>query len=254
MAERDVLIRRLAARALTRPANVLTGAAVAATGIALDLWPLYPVAGAVYLGLSVTSFFSVNEARNVLHAERGPRVALPAAESLRLVDPEIRQRYDEARTEEGRVREALAQSPVELPEVEVELTGLMSDVGGLCQRADRVLAYLTSVNEPRVRADRERAAAQAQDAEPDLAPTLNETVAALDQQIETIEAMGRDLDRFDAQMTQLTSSLGAIRGQVARLAIEATPDASARVLDQVASARAYVSGLAQHLDELGEHH
>ena len=120
-----------------------------------------------------------------------------------MADPEIRHRHDDARAEEGRVREALTQSPVDLPEVEVELRGLMSDVGGLCQRANRVLAYLASVNGSRVRADRERAVIMAKGADPALAPTLNETIAALAQQIETIDAMGRDLARFDAQMTQL---------------------------------------------------
>ena len=70
------------------------------------------------------------------------------------------------------------------------------------------------------------------------------------------EYRGSGIERIvgPAEVFQLPAPNFAISGQIAGLAIEAAPDASARVLVQLASARAYVSGLAQHFDELGEHH
>ncbi|MCC6831038.1 MAG: hypothetical protein IT200_06800 [Thermoleophilia bacterium] len=244
---RDEAIGRLLSRALTRPTNLLPGAAVAAAGIAVGFWPLVLAGVVVYGVLAATTLLSKDEARRALG--RPPRAGVPAAREDRtpaeLRDPGVRQRYEEAHAEYGRIQAALATSPVPLPEVEVETAGLMDDVGGLCRRAQAVCDYLESVDEGALAADRERAARELRTAGPDVAPALTETVGALDQQIATVQDMYGKLRAFDARMRQLISALGAIRGEIARLQVESHPDDSARVLEHVGSAREMVSGLTR---------
>ena len=248
---RDEAIGRLVSRALTRPSNVLPGAAVVAAGILLGFWPLALAGVAVYGVLAATTLFSRDEARRALGrpgapADRAAAAPLPAIPS-ELRDPGVRQRYEEAHAEYGRIRQALAQSPVPLQEIEVETAGLMHDVGGLCRRAQAVCDYLGSVDEAALAADRTRAAEDLHTAGPDVAPALTETVAALDQQLGTVRDMYGKLRGFDARMRQLISNLGAIRGEIARLAVESHPDDSARVLEHVSSARELVSGITDTL-------
>lgn len=243
MSERDNLIRKFAVHALTRPGNVLPGVAVAATGLALSFWPLYPLAALVYLGLTATTLFNKNEAKKVLERQR--QESEKPAKATALDEPYVRERYERVATEEARIRGVLKRSTVELPEVRAELTGLMEDVGVQCRRAQSVVAYLRTVDP----AEQDRAFADAtaalRDASEDLRPTIQGTVSALGEQIKTTRMMQAELERFDAQMTQVVSSLGSIRAQVARLEVDAQPDASARIREQVTAARAYLQEVAQ---------
>lgn len=252
---RDEAIGRLVSRALTRPSNVLPGAAVVAAGILLGFWPLTLAGIAVYGVLAATTLFSRDEARRALGREapagRASAVAPPAVPA-ELRDPGVRQRYEEAHAEYGRIRQALAQSPVPLQEIEVETAGLMDDVGGLCRRAQAVCDYLGSVDEAALAADRTRAAEELRTAGSDVAPALTETVAALDQQLRTVQDMYGKLRGFDARMRQLISNLGAIRGEIARLAVESHPDDSARVLEHLGSARELVSGITDTFGDRGQ--
>ncbi len=114
---RDEAIGRLLSRALTRPPNLLPGAAVAAAGIAMGFWPLVLAGIAVYGVLAATTLFSRDEARRALG--RPTRAAASPAEQAErtpeeLRDPGVRQRYQEAHAEYGRIRAALATSPVPL--------------------------------------------------------------------------------------------------------------------------------------------
>ncbi len=251
---RDEAIGRLLSRALTRPSNVLPGAAVLAAGILTGLWPLAAAGVLIYGVLAATTLFSRDEARRALgrtgRAGAGAAAA-PATAPAGITDPGVRQRYDEAVAEHGRIVQALASSPVPFPEIEVETAGLMDDVAGLCRRAQTVCDYLGSVDEGALAGDRARAAAELETADPEVAPALSETVAALDRQLSTVRDMHGKLRTFDARMRQLISNLGAIRGEIARLAVESHPDESARVLEHLGSARELVSGITDSLGEQG---
>jgi hypothetical protein len=247
---RDGAIRELLARALTRPTNLLVGAAIAAAGIITGFWPLVPIGVAVYGVLAATTFFSVDEAKKVLADRRRPAVAAPPPPPpARFQDRTVAARFDQAVREEGLITEALGASPLPLPEVEVEIVGLMDDVRRLCRRADAISVYLGTVDEARLQAERDRVARQLEGAPPDLVPTLTETRTALDQQIGLADEMHGHLQRFDVQMDQLVHSLAATRGQIVRLAVASEPDASARVLDQLTTARGLVSGVADGIEE-----
>jgi len=250
---RDEAIGRLVSRALLRPSNVLPGAAVLAAGIITGFWPLYVAGALVYGVLAGTTFFNRDEARRALGLpDRG---AAPVARGLpdepELPDAGVRQRYREALAEYAGIRTALERSPLPLQEIDIETAGLMDDVASLCRRAQAVCDYLGTVDEARLRADRAGAAAELSSAEPDVAPALQETVAALDQQLGTVQDMQGKLRAFDARMRQLISNLGAIRGEIARLAVESQPDDSTRVLEHVGSARELVSGITDTLADSG---
>jgi hypothetical protein len=151
-------------------------------------------------------------------------------------------------SEHEAIQAAVRHGDLALPEVDVELAGLMDDVDGLCGRAQSIADYLSSVDEERLRRELARAQAGAAGADPEVAGSLAEAAAAIEQQLETIAALRLELGRFDARMTQLTSGLGAIRGQVVRLAVESRPDASGRVLEQIASVRSLVTGITRSLE------
>lgn len=250
MSERDRAIGDLFVRALTRPGNLLPAVGVAAVGIATGIWPLYLVAAGVYGALAATTFFSTDEARKVLAARRGARPAgiAASADAPTLTDPRLRGHYRAARSEEEHIRAAIAAAPIPLPEVEVELVGLVADVGRLCARAQSIVDYLTTVDENALRSERSRAESRIAGADEGMAATLHGTVEALTEQIDAVDAMNTELGRLDARLGQVQSNLGAIRAQVVRLNVESQPDASARVLEQVASARELVGGITRGLD------
>lgn len=244
---RDAAIERLLGRALTRPGNVLPAVGVVAAGIVTGLWPLYLVGAAVYGVLVATTLFSRSEARRALGRE-DPR---PRVQSVGpdLTDPAVIARYAQAQHEYAGIHSALRNAPIPLPEIEVETAGLMDDVGSICTKAQAVSDYLRTVDPERLLRERAQTQSALAEAGPDLAPTLTETVAALDQHIGVIAEMQGSLNQFDARMHQLVSSLGAIRAEIARLTVEAHDDASARLLEQVGSARELVGGIRASLDE-----
>lgn len=249
MSDRDRAIGDLFVRALTRPGNLLPAVAVAAVGIATGIWPLYLAAAGVYGALAATTFFSTDEARKVLAARRGGRPAgIAAADAPVLTDSRLQGLYREARAEEERIQAAIAAAPIPLPEVEVELVGLVADVGRLCERAQSIVDYLTTVDENALRTERTRAESRIAGADEGMASTLRGTVEALTDQIDAVDGMNTELGLLDARLGQVQSNLGAIRAQVVRLNVESRPDASARVLEQVASARELVGGITRSLD------
>lgn len=250
MGSRDAAIGRLLARSLTRPVNVLVGAAVVAAGIATGIWLLVGAGVLIYGALAVTTFLSPEEARRALGRPERPQAAV-AAPLEGIADGAIITRYADAHAEYRGVTRALAASPVPLHEIEIETAGLMDDLAGLCRRAQAVTDYLDSVDEDRLRADRARVLGELADAPPDIRPALTDTVQALDQQIATVEEMRGRLRAFDARMGQVTSALGAIRGEIATIAVESEADTSERIVEQVHGAREMVTGLTATLESPG---
>lgn len=251
MGSRDEAIGRLLARSLTRPVNVLVGAAVVAAGIATGIWLLVGAGILIYGALAVTTFLSPDEARRALgRPERRETSAGAPLEGI--TDGAIITRYADAHAEYRGITRALTTSPVPLHEIEIETAGLMDDLAGLCHRAQAVTDYLDSVDEDRLRADRARAQGELADAPADIRPALADTVQALDQQIATVEEMRGRLRAFDARMRQVTSALGAIRGEIATIAVESEADTSDRIVAQVHGAREMVTGLTATLDSPGD--
>ncbi len=245
MASRDAQIRELEIRALTKPLNLLLGAVIAAVGLAFGLWPLLVLAPVVYLTLAGTTFWSAEEARKVVESGREPVAAL--GDDATFDDPQIDDVYREAALEEARIREAVSQSPAPTDEVQAELIGLTDDLRSLCIRAQRISDYLGTVDAVEVRKRRDRVAKERDQADGDLRPTLDRTVGALDEQLETVATLEGQLRRFHAETRAVIGQLGSIRGQVVRLSV-GEADASARVREQLTAARDQVNVIATALE------
>lgn len=253
---RDALIGKLLWRAITKPINLIPAAIAVGLGLAFGVWWLVLGGIAVWAVLSTQSFFSVKEAQRVIDAHRGVDRALrvQAAGGLdpgvapELRDPAIRRVYAEAIREERLIREAVAESPMPVDSVETELIGLKEELKDLCVRAERIAQYLDTVDADELRARREAVRTQMTSASPELADTLARTESALADQLNTVDTLQEQLTRFQAESLGIISTLGAIRGEVVRVSVADSEDASARVRDQLGNARELVRTLAGVLD------
>src|SRR5262245_61473900 len=147
MSETDSRIFRFWWWALTKWSNLLPSAAAVAVGIAVGFWPVIAAGVALYVVLVVATLRSDDEARKFL-AERnarrrgtlgrpdGPALPAPALSS-----PYVMGRFEEVGREEDRIREGLRDSPIDLPEVEIELTNLRDETLRLCLRTDAIERY-----------------------------------------------------------------------------------------------------------------
>jgi hypothetical protein len=249
MGDRDADVRALVARALTSPATVLPAAAIAGVGLAFGLWPLYLAAGAWYGIAALQTFRDPKEARRVLERDRAPRAQIPAEPLLALTDPWIQRRYDEAVTEQQRLAEAIAASPIPTPEVEADLVGMSSDLRTLCLQTQRLSDYLATVDLDNLRERRSATRERLASASASLAPSLERTAAALDEQIRLAEGLADQRDHFDAETVALISTLGTIRAEVVRVAVSAESDASGRIRTQLGAAREQLTAMTDVLAE-----
>jgi hypothetical protein len=246
----DAAIGALLVRALTKPVNLLPAAVAIAIGLAAGLWWLILVGALYYVAMATTSFFSPAEARRVVEARRrepGSAQAPPPGVPAGLRDPAIRRRYEEAIAEEHQIRRAIEDSVMPVDDVVTELVGLKDEIEALCLRAQRVSDYLGSVDLEELRRRRTDVERQRVGAPDDLQATLARTGAALEDQIGTVETLGRQLERFHAESLGIVSTLGAIRGQVVRVSVSDTGDAEERVRDQLGDARQLVRVLTDEL-------
>lgn len=234
-------INALIVRALTSPQNLLPAAAVAGVGLAFGFWPLYLAAIVVYAGGAIATIKSPSEARKVLTARRGRSgLTLESSPELELADPTVRRLYAEAREESQSLADTLDDSGLELGEVSTELAGMAGDLVTLCRHADRISAYLGSVDQRELSERRDEARAQLDRAgSPERDAALERSVAALSDQLTLIEQLTELRDRFHAEIQALVSSLGAIRGEVVRIGVSAddADGAEGRLRRQVGSAR-----------------
>jgi hypothetical protein len=250
------MIGALLWRAITKPINLLPAAIAMGLGFAFGLWWLVLGGLAVWGVLSVQSFFSVKEAQRVIDAHRGVERAvasraaggLPPEEVPELRDPAIRRIYAEALREERLIRESVAESPMPVDSVETELIGLKDELKDPCVLAERIAQYLGTVDAAELRARREAVRTQMTSASAELAETLARTESALADQLTTVETLQEQLTRFQAESLGIISTLGAIRGEVVRVSVADSGEATTRVREQLGNARELVRTLTDVLD------
>ena len=246
---RDAEVRALFARALTSPVNVLPAAAMVGVGFAFGLWPLYVAAAAWYVVCAAQTIRDPKEARRILQRGRSAGGEIDAEPPPPLTDPRIRRRYEEALVEQERLAEAIAASPIPTPEVETDLLGMSSDLRTLCLQAQRLSDYLATVDLEELHRRRAAARARLAGASPSLAPSLERTAAALDEQIGLAEGLVEQREHFEAETEALISTLGTIRAEVVRIAVSAESDASGRIRTQVGAAREQLRAMTDSLAE-----
>jgi predicted nucleic acid-binding Zn-ribbon protein len=172
----------------------------------------------------------------------------PKQEAVPVLAPAINQKLALARSQEERIRKAIADAPLALSDLGAEIDGLMQALDNLAARADKIHGYLGEENPHAIRRriDRLRST-QSGDAAVDAA---NEhAVAALEEHLAAIEQLERQLARFDAQMEHIAATLGAIHAQIVRMSIEEEVAAQGRVAEQVRDLRREVGAAADALEE-----
>ena len=246
---RRTLTRQLVLNAASRPLNLAVPLGIAAAALFLHALWLLPFAVAVYVAMSLATFFDGDEAERVGRAtyERSRASERPRLETSTLARP-IALKLEQARVEEARIRDAIEQAPVPRFDVTDEVARLMVGLDKLAERAQQIHAYLATQDGPAVR-ERLHAlrAAATGDAAVDAANA--QAAAALEEQLQVTAQLERHLARFDAQMEHAIASLSSIHGQIVR--INATEEAAAQrdVAADVRSLRREVNVTAETMSE-----
>ena len=245
---RQVLAREIAVNAATRPLNVAVPAAIAVAAVLLSVW-LLPIALLVYAALVVVTLFDgdVAEAvgREVYEKGRSPRAALAPRE---LKNAGVAKKLTQAHNAEQRIRQAIADSPVPLDDVETELDRLLQELEKLASQADRVAAFLAVDDEAALRI-RLAQLRETQSGDDQLDRANAASAAALEDQLEARAQLERQLSRLDAQMEHIAATLGTVHAQIIRVGVAEESFAQRRVADEVRELRREVGATADALDE-----
>ena len=156
---------------------------------------------------------------------RGAR-SLPPAEPLPFLAAPVTEKVELARTEERRIRKAIAETSVPLSDVSSEVERLMKALEQLARHADVVYGYLSEQDERAVRARLERLQAATSE-DPSVTNANAQAIVALEEQLAARAQLERQLSRFDAQMEHLAATLGAIHAQIVRMSVRRKPASSA---------------------------
>lgn len=245
---RRFLARELALNAATRPLNLAVPGAVAVAGLLLSIW-LLPIALFIYAALVTTTLLDGEVAEAVGHEvyakRRAPRAALPNREWS---DAGVAAKLALAHYAEQRIRQAIAESPVPLGDVETELERLLLELEKLAGQADRVASYLDGESETGLR----RRLAQLQDrrsGDRQVDDANAQAAAALEDQLAARAQLSRQLSRLDAHMEHIVATLGVVHAQIIRLTVAEEAFAQRHVADQVRELRHEVGAAADSLEE-----
>jgi hypothetical protein len=220
---------------------------VVVAAILLTFW-LLPLAAVVYAALAVTTFLDGDVAesvgREVYARARGP---VHRAE-LGSLTPAVADRLALAREADQRVRNAIAESPAPLADVESEVERLMYELDKLAHNADRVGTYLAEESDVPLRRRLHRLR-RMESGDPQLDAANAQAAAALEDQLHARGQLARQLSRFDAQMEHIVATLGFIHAQIVRVSVAEEASAQRRVADQVRDLRHEVDAVADALHE-----
>ena len=243
------LARELVVNATTQPVNVVVPAVVAVAGILLDQRWLLPLAVVVYAAMVVATFFDTREAKRVgqrtyTRALAAKRPTLDAS----TLSPAIRHKLELAYEEEKRIGRATAEAPTAFVGLTTEVRRLMEELRKLAERAQRIDTYLADQDEPAVRRRLQDLVTVDGD-DPDVTAASEHARAALNDQLEIVADLRRQLARFHAHMEHIAGSLGTIHGQIVRMSVTEEAAAQADVAAQVRDLRREVSAAADAMRE-----
>jgi hypothetical protein len=245
---RRFLARELALNAATRPVNLAVPTAVAVAGFLLTVW-LLPIALFVYAALVMTTLLDGDVAEAVGHEvyarRRAPRASLPRREWS---DAGVAAKLALAHYAEQRIRQAIADSPVPLVDVETELARLLQELEKLAGQADRVATYLGGENESVLRG-RLAQLREGRSGDQQVDNANAQAAAALEDQLAARGELSRQLSRLDAQMEHIVATLGAVHAQIIRLTVAEEAFAQRHVAAQVRELRLEVGAAADAFEE-----
>ena len=238
--------RALLVNAATEPFNalILAGMLIAAFVLG-QVAILAPIAVAIYVLAVARTFFDKEESEKVLASERARRRGkLDAAPRL---DPEtlahpIAQRVQMARDRQARIREAIDRAELPYDEVSTEVDAFVRAMEGTGLRAQLLYEALAETPIGNVR-ERLHALAGAGD------PGKAQLRDALTHQLEVLERMDRQLDRFYDEMDRMTVELDTIRGNLVSVSATTEADSQRRLAEEVRGLREELGTLAAGIDE-----
>ncbi|MDQ3870117.1 MAG: hypothetical protein M3301_00690 [Chloroflexota bacterium] len=250
-ATRAELNRALVVNAATKPVNVLVPAAVAVVALLVDLWWLIPlVAVPAFIALVVVTYLDGDEAEKVGDRLRVGRGGDPATTGPPRIDPEtlappIAAQLHAALAEEARIRKAIARSELPLTEVGREVEGLVRAMEATAGRAQTLWEYLGTQDTERIRRRMEELRARGGE-------QGRPIVMALGEQLEALETLTAQLERFYAQMEHIVASLSTMHAQLLRMSVASEIEDERALAGQARELREEVNLLAQGMSEVYE--
>jgi hypothetical protein len=245
---RAELNRSLVANAVTKPVNVLVPAAIAVAAVLTGLWWLIPaVAVPAFVALCVITYLDGDEAERVgerLRRGRGAARLEPRVDPRTLAAP-IGGQLQAALDEEQRIREAIAGSELPLTEVAGEVDRLVRALESTAGRAQTLWSYLATQDPARIRA---RVAQLEGSGDPSAPPVA----AALREQLQALDALEGQLQRFYAQMEHMVASLGTMHAQLLRMTMASQSEGESELADEARELREEVNALADGMSEVYE--
>jgi hypothetical protein len=231
--------RALIANALLAPFNIVLLAVVLIAGILLGVFlPILPVAAVVYFAAAARTYFDDDAANKVLERERAkhkkdiaPRRALPDE-----LAPEIARLVEAARERERKIRAAIERAELPYEEVAAEVDGFVAATESTARRAQLLYEALADTPPDRV-------AARLRQVQGD--PEKAELAEALSTQLETLQRMERQLDRFYSELERIIVELDTVRSQLVSMSASTETAQQDRLAGEVRELRERMGAVAE---------
>ncbi len=237
------LFWRVLLNAATKPRNILTLGGLAALAIAVGgpLAALLGVGAVTAYGLLVAS--TVRDPKENEKLARATEARPGSDRSLMGITGGLRQRVLDALAEERGISQELARWDGAPPDgVEAQVSELCDQIIAGARRATDVDLYLASVD-----IDKLERQARAFDREATLTPSQLQAKAAIDDQLAVVDALGRQRQELEDEMTHVIASLGAVRARLVQARM--TGGLATGVGDEVNTLRERMRVLAESLGE-----
>jgi hypothetical protein len=233
--------RALIANALLAPFNIVLLAVILIVGILVGiLVPLLPVAVVVYLAGAARTYFDDDAAQKVLERER-TRHSSSASGRAKVLPPErlappIAELVTQARQREVRIRQAIERAELPYDEVATEVDGFLAATEGTARRAQLLYEALADTPPDRV-------AARLRQVQGD--PDKKELAEALSTQLETLQRMERQLDRFYGELERIIVELDTVRSQLVSMSASTETAQQDRLAGEVRELRERMGAVAE---------
>ena len=239
---RKTLRRELVVNAASKPLAIGVAAAVAVGAFLIGALWLLVAAAVLYVAIAAATFFDGDEADRVGRAAYARARGVPAGTRAlpKGLAPEIASLVERARTEEGRIIDAIRHSGLPLNEVSVEVDSLAAEMERIAGRAQLILSYLEEQRPDDVRM-RLHALKREPSSDTETGRAQERAINALVEQVRIGDALRAEFDRFCAEMEHLIASLAVVHAQLVRMSVANEAHLQEDIAGQVRELRERVS-------------
>jgi chromosome segregation ATPase len=231
--------RALIGNALLAPFNIVLLAVILIVGILIgQLALMVPVAAVFYLAGAARTYFDDDVAQKVLERERAKHrksIERPRALPQDLA-PEIASLVEAAREREAKIRAAIERAELPYEEVAAEVDGFVAATESTARRAQLLYEALSDTPPDRV-------AARLRQVQGD--PAKAELAEALSTQLETLQRMERQLDRFYGELERIIVELDTVRSQLVSMSASTETAQQDRLAGEVRELRERMGAVAE---------